>query len=105
MRRHVISLAALAIAIGATLGTAAQTGEREFVPVTDAMLKNPAPEDWLMWRRTLNGWGYSPLTQIDKTNVAKLEQVWSYPIGTGIQESTPLAYGGVMYVPGNGDHI
>jgi PQQ-dependent dehydrogenase (methanol/ethanol family) len=105
MRRHVISLAALAIAIGATLGTAAQTGEREFVPVTDAMLKNPAPEDWLMWRRTLNGWGYSPLTQIDKTNVAKLEQVWSYPIGMGIQESTPLAYGGVMYVPGNGDHI
>ncbi len=29
----------------------------DFVPVTDAMLQNPAPGDWLMWRRTVNGWG------------------------------------------------
>ena len=55
----------------------------QFVPVTDAMLKNPAPGDWLMWRRTLNGWGYSPLEQIDKSNVAKLEQVWAHPLGMG----------------------
>ena len=39
------------------------------MPVTDAMLKNPAPGDWLMWRRTLNGWGYSPLEQVNKGNV------------------------------------
>ena len=32
----------------------------EFVPVTDTMLQAPAPEDWLMWRRTLDSWGYSP---------------------------------------------
>ena len=32
-----------------------------FVPVTDAMLQDPAPGDWPMWRRTLNGWGYSRL--------------------------------------------
>src|SRR5689334_20562707 len=30
------------------------------------MLQNPAPGDWLMWRRTLNGWGYSPLEQINR---------------------------------------
>jgi len=30
----------------------------DFVPVTDAMLQDPAPEDWLMWRRTLDGWGF-----------------------------------------------
>ena len=30
-------------------------------PVTDAMLANPDPADSLMWRRTLNNWGYSPL--------------------------------------------
>ena len=33
----------------------------DFVPVTDAMLQDPAPADWLMWRRTLDSWGYSPL--------------------------------------------
>ena len=28
-----------------------------FVPVTDAMLEDPAPDDWLSWRRTPDGWG------------------------------------------------
>src|SRR5688572_28728578 len=105
MRRHFISLAALSLAVATTLQAAAQTGEKPFVPVTDAMLKNPAPGDWLMWRRTLNGWGYSPLEQVNKGNVAKLEQVWSYPLGMGNQESTPLVYDGVMYVPNGGDYV
>ena len=48
-----------------------------FVPVTDAMLEAPAPEDWLMWRRTLNGWGYSPLDQITRDNVGELRMVWT----------------------------
>ena len=42
----------------------------DFAPVTNAMLQNPAPEDWLMWRRTLDAWGYSPLDQVDRSNVA-----------------------------------
>ena len=29
--------------------------------VTDRELLEPDPADWLMWRRTLNSWGYSPL--------------------------------------------
>jgi PQQ-dependent dehydrogenase (methanol/ethanol family) len=103
MRRLSYSLAMLAAL--AALQAQAQTGERAFTPVTDAMLKNPAPGDWLMWRRTLNGWGYSPLDQVNKGNVAKLEQVWSHPIGMGNQESTPLIYDGVMYVPNGGDYV
>ena len=35
------------------------------------MLQNPDAADWLMWRRTLNGWGYSPLKQINNGNVAR----------------------------------
>jgi alcohol dehydrogenase (cytochrome c) len=94
--------AAVAIAYGAP--AAAQTGE-SFVPVTDAMLQNPDPGDWLMWRRTLDGWGYSPLEEVNRDNVARLELVWKQPMGTGIQEATPLVYHGVMYVPNNGDYI
>lgn len=30
----------------------------DFVPVTDAMLQDPDPADWPMWRRTLDGWGF-----------------------------------------------
>ncbi len=39
------------------------------------MHENPAPGDWLMWRRTQNGWGYSPLDQINRDNIRGLVQV------------------------------
>ena len=57
----------------------------EFVPVTDVMLQDPDPEDWLMWRRTLNGWGFSPLKQIDRDNVSELRMVWSRAMAPGSQ--------------------
>ncbi len=77
----------------------------DFVPVTDAALQNPAAGDWLMWRRTLNGWGYSPLDQITRENVDTLRMVWTRALTTGTQEVTPLAYDGVLYVPQTEDVI
>ena len=77
----------------------------DFVPVTDAMLQNPAPGDWLMWRRTLDGWGYSPLDQIDRDNVGDLRMVWTRALTEGRQQGTPLAYGGVLYMPNPADVI
>ena len=70
-----------------------------FVPVTDAMHENPAPGDWLMWRRTQNGWGYSPLDQINRDNVGELRMVWTRALREGTNQATPIAYGGVLYVP------
>jgi PQQ-dependent dehydrogenase (methanol/ethanol family) len=100
------STSVLVVAMAATLSVSAQTkAEKAFRPVTDAMLKNPDPGDWLMWRRTLNGWGYSPLDQINKSNASKLELVWSKPVGTGIQEGTPLVHDGIMYVPNANDYV
>ena len=84
---------------------AAQAPPADFVPVTDAMLRDPAPEDWLMWRRTLDGWGYSPLDQIDRGNVADLRLVWTRALNAGSQQGTPLAYRGVLYMPNPGDVI
>ena len=99
--------AASALFASAVPGTAlAQpAAEDDFVPVTDAMLQAPAPEDWLMWRRTLDGWGYSPLDQIDADNVADLRLVWSRALHPGSQQATPIAYGGVLYVPNPRDVI
>ena len=76
-----------------------------FVPVTDAMLQNPDPADWLMWRRTLDSWGHSPLDQIDRDNVADLRLVWTRALGPGIQEGTPLVYDGIMYFPNPSDLV
>src|SRR2546421_3230632 len=73
---------------------------KEFKPVTEAMLRNPAPGDWLHWRRTDNAWGYSPLDQINRQNVAQLQLAWSWSMDdTGAQEATPLVYDGIMYLP------
>ena len=85
-------------------GAAAQARD-DFVPVTDAMLRDPAPGDWLMWRRTLDSWGYSPLDQVDRDNVDRLRMVWTRDLAQGTGEITPLAYGGVLYVPQNQDVI
>ena len=81
------------------------SAQRALTPVTDAMLRNPDPADWLMWRRTLNSWGYSPLDQIDRSNVARLQLVWSRPLGPGLQEGTPLVHDGVMFMPNPADFI
>ena len=77
----------------------------DFVLVTDAMLQNPADSDWLMWRRTLDSWGYSPLDQIDRSNVGQLRMVWTRYLEIGTGEITPLAYNGILYVPQANDVI
>ena len=74
-------------------------------PVTDAELQNPSPDDWLMWRRTLDGWGYSPLDRIDRNNVDELRMVWSRAMTAGRQQGTPLVHDGVLYMPNPNDVI
>ncbi len=87
------------------LPAAAQQASSGFVPVTDEILNDPDPADWLMWRRTLNGWGYSPLDQIDRDNVGELRMVWTRPLGPGSQQGTPLVYDGTLYFPNPHDVI
>jgi alcohol dehydrogenase (cytochrome c) len=66
--------------------------------VTQEMLQNPSPNDWLMYSRTYDAQRFSPLNQITKQNVSQLKQVWSKDMVTGTQESIPLVHDGVMYV-------
>ncbi len=93
------------IAAGLLLTTVhpAPAQEREFTPVTDAVLQDPDPADWLNWRRTLDGWGYSPLDQVDRDNVGDLRLVWSWGLEPGVSQTTPIVHDGVMYIanPGN----
>jgi alcohol dehydrogenase (cytochrome c) len=103
--KRLITIALAALVLGGGMAVRAQQPARRFVPVTDMMLQKPDQSDWLMWRRTLDGWGFSPLTQINRNNVSQLRMVWAHGLGPGNQEGTPLVHDGVMYVPDPGDHI
>ena len=99
------TFAILAVLWAGTTWTVDAQPQTEFVPVTDAMLQDPAPADWLQWRRTLDGWGYSPLDEITRDNVDSLRMVWTRALGRGNQVGTPLAYNGVLYMPNPRDVI
>ena len=86
-----------------TTGALAQ--EAKISPVTDAALANPPSQDWLMWRRTLDSWGYSPLDQINAENVQQLQLAWARGLEPGPQEGTPLVHDGVLYFPNPRDII
>lgn len=73
----------------------------EWMEVTQDRLLNADkdPNNWLTFRRTYQGWWYSPLSQINATNVKKLVPRWIFSGGGwGDQKSTPLVNNGVMFV-------
>lgn len=71
----------------------------EAAPVTEAMLLNPDPADWLMFSRTFDNQRFSPLDQVNRDNVGGLRLVWSRGMHPGEnQENIPLVHRGVMYV-------
>ncbi len=81
------------------LACSAQAQIKDYRPISDQEVLNPAPEDWLMWRGTVDNRAFSPLDQINTKNVAKLNMqwAWSMPIG-GLQETAPLVRDGVMFL-------
>ena len=77
----------------------------QFTAVSEAMLRNPAPGDWLLWRRTYDDQGFSPLKQITRQNVEELRVSWAWTLPNGHNETTPLEHDGVLFVASWGDNI
>ena len=67
-------------------------------PVTDAVLQHAPDEDWLTWRRTYSSTGYSPLRQIDTTNVSNLREAWAWLLPASRNEITPLVHDGIIFI-------
>ena len=96
------AMAALALAVPPE--AAAQ--EPAYTPVTDERLRAPADGDWLMYRRTYDSWGYSPLDQITTANVADLEPAWLLSTGvTSGHESPPVVNDGIMFITTPEDRV
>ncbi len=77
-------------------------------PVTDEMLRNPPPGDWLHWRRTYDGWGYSPLNQVNRDTVKNLNVAWTWSMNSAagaVNEITPIVHDGVMFLWNFGETI
>ena len=81
-----------------------QVGSTPYPTVTDERLQHPEAGDWLMYRRTYDGSGFSPLTQITASNIGKLSLAWSFNTDlVEAHETTPIVNHGRMFIttPGN----
>ena len=78
---------ACAIAVTGVVMTAQGGGGANAVRIADG--------DWPNYNRDLAATRYSPLKQINTTNVANLKQAWSASIQGGTE--VPLVVNGVMY--------
>jgi alcohol dehydrogenase (cytochrome c) len=87
-------LASVLLATGP--GVVAQV--QDFAPVTQEMLRNPSPNDWLMISRTYDHQRFSPLDQINQQNVSSLRMAWARGMSPGTHEHVPLVSQGVMYI-------
>ena len=68
-------------------------------PVTDDMLRDPDDGDWLMIRRNYESWSYSPLADVDRSNVGGLELAWVWAMNEGGWNApSPIVHDGVMYL-------
>jgi alcohol dehydrogenase (cytochrome c) len=72
---------------------------KNYVDVTDDMLKNPPDGEWLMYRRNYQGWSFSPLTQFNPGNVKTLQLKWAWNMNEGgANQVTPIIHAGVMFL-------
>ena len=65
------------------------------------------PENWLSYYGTYKSWRYSPLGDINRSNVKRLSTVWAFESGIddGGMQSAPLVVDGVMYVSTANNHV
>ncbi|MGE0822571.1 MAG: methanol/ethanol family PQQ-dependent dehydrogenase [Candidatus Binatia bacterium] len=92
-------LAVILIFLATLSGVVSAQPPKTYRPVTDERLLKPEPENWLMYRRTYDSWGYSPLTQINTQNVNKLVPVWTFSTSVGEgHQSPPIVNAGVMFI-------
>jgi quinohemoprotein ethanol dehydrogenase len=87
----------LAFATGFVFAQAQRPGK-----VDDAALRNVAQgkgEEWLSYGFTPQETRYTPLNQINASNVSRLGLAWSFEVGPGGggQEATPLVHNGVIF--------
>lgn len=62
-----------------------------------AALLKPATDTWPTYNGDYSGRRFSPLDQINATNIDSLTLAWIFPVGVATIKSTPLEVNGVLY--------
>jgi alcohol dehydrogenase (cytochrome c) len=76
---------------------------KNYSNITDAMLRNPSPNDWIMIRHDYHANNYSTLNQINRENVKDLQLQWVWAMNEGTNQAAPLVHDGTLFInnPGN----
>ncbi len=83
----------------ALLGLSFEGSIEGLTPVTDSMLVDPDPDDWLMLRGNYEAWSYSELADINRGNVGGLRMEWAWALTEGGRnEPAPIVHDGILYV-------
>src|ERR1700732_5215125 len=93
-----LSLPIALIAAQGAFAQGAHVDAKPYPKVTDERLEHPEAGDWLMYRRTYDGSGFSPLNQITAANIGKLSLAWS--VNTDFveaHETAPIVNHGRMF--------
>ena len=77
----------------------------QFTSVSDEELADPPRADWLHWRGTPGAQGYSPLGQINRGNVHRLQLAWVWGMEPGISQPSFLVRNGVIFLPNQANVI
>lgn len=81
------------------LGHTVKGTVQNYTDVTDDMLRNPPDGEWLMYRRNYQGWSYSPLKQINASNIKGLTLKWAWNMNEGgASQVTPIVHSGVIFL-------
>jgi alcohol dehydrogenase (cytochrome c) len=102
---NLASLAVLAATLSATSGAAAQRALAAPPKFTAKELTAPATSGWLTNGGNVYNQRYSPLKQIDRSNVGRLKPAWRTHLnGSGVEskysgQAQPIVYDGVIYIP------
>jgi alcohol dehydrogenase (cytochrome c) len=99
MTRDLLVFSALLVNLLAAGPAFAQTERSGWESITEERLAHPEDGDWLNYRRTHDVQAFSPLDEINRTNVERLRPVWSYSFTDNSRWSpTPMVANGIMYV-------
>ena len=95
--------------LGAVTGVTGLTVEgsvEDYSPVTDEMLRNPSPDDWLMIRGNYQAWSHSTLDQVNLENVSDLRLQWAWAMtGGGRSQPAPIVHNGILYLHNSGNVV